>query len=154
MKKATLPWKLTSPAAKVARRKKTKKAADLVLKVAYEILDDIIAPTVGIRGAWADLFLATPSTYLSNATKVAREQRKKIVTEVARRYGGDVYGIAHAWNQPLALFALAALSQSGYVRSEGSGKKTRKLTAKDAWAHLDYEDKRLARERKARAASS
>lgn len=139
MKKATKP---KSP---------NRKAADRVLKVAYEILDDIIAPTVGIKGIWANLFMAEPSTYLSDKTKVASEQRKKIITKVARRYGAQEYALAHAWRQPIALFALVAMSQSGYVVSEGSGKKTRKLTAKDAWEYLDNEDRKLASERRARA---
>jgi hypothetical protein len=124
------------------------RASGLVCRVAYEILDEIICPITGIEAAWADVFMAEPCLYVSDKKKVAVEQRKKIITQVAKRYGGDVYAIAHAWRQPLALFALVAMSAAGYVSSAGTGKRTKKLTAKDAWAYLEHQDKRAAKTRR------
>jgi len=120
------------------------KASDLVIKTAHEILEEIIAPVVGINGVWADVFQAEPSLYVSNQRRKASEQRKKIITKVARRYNAQEYALAHVWRQPLALFALVAMSKSNYMRSDGKDKK-RRLTANDAWEYLDYQDKRLAR---------
>lgn len=133
-------------------RSDTRKAADLVIKVAFEILDEIICPIVGIRGVWADPFMAEPSLYLTGGRKDVAK-RKKIIIETARRFGSDEYSLARAWRQPLVIFALAAMSKGGYVRSYGKGKE-RKLTAKDAWELLKHEDERLARlarERKRKA---
>jgi len=126
------------------RRESLKQAADHVCEIAYEILDEIICPIVGMKGVWADIFQAEPSLYVSDKKKIAVEQRKKIITKVAKKYGADEYALAQAWRQPLALFALVAMSHSGYIRSSGKG-KDRKLTAKDAWEHLAGMDKKLAK---------
>jgi len=132
---------------KVRKHTHHKHAANLVLDVAEEILDEIIAPTVGIKGVWADFFLATPSTYTSDRRGDAVAQRKKIILAVAKRYDGDVYALARAWRQPLALFAVVAMSQVHYTSSTGKG-KSRRPGAKEAWELLAEEDKRLARQRK------
>jgi len=132
---------------KVVERLRLRQTADRVLEVASEILDEIIAPTVGIKGVWADFFLATPSTYTSDRRGDAVAQRKKIILAVAKRYGGDVYALARAWRQPLALFAVVAMSQVHYTSSTGKG-KSRRPGAKEAWELLTEEDKRLARQRK------
>jgi hypothetical protein len=132
-------------------REKFKEAADHVCDVACEILDEIIAPTVGIEAFYADIFVAEPRLYLSDKKRLAAKQRKKIITKVAKRYGGDEYALARVWDQPLALFAVVAMSRTSYTSSTGDG-KIRKHTAKDAWEHLAYCDKILTKSRRAEKA--
>ena len=120
-----------------------KAAHDTVDRVAYEILDEIVCPVVGIRGVWADITRVEISTYLERPGREATRQRKEIITRIAKRYGASEYALAQVWAQPLALVALVAAGRSSYRSYGKDDKKLRELTADDAWKSLAYRDERL-----------
>ncbi len=133
-------------------RDRAKSAHDEVMRVGYEILDEIVCPVVGIKGVWADLTQAELSLYLDSRRREAVRQRKAIITKIARRYGASEYSLAMVWDKPVALVALVAMGRSAYERHE-EGKKARPVPNKEAWSLLARMDKRINARRRARQAS-
>jgi len=120
-----------------------KSAEDMVTRVAYEILDEIVCPVVGIKDVWADVTKAEIPLYLESQGREATRQRKEIITRIAKRYGASEYAIAQAWRQPLAIVALVAMGRGSFRSYGKDDKKGRELTADDAWKSLAYDDERL-----------
>lgn len=120
------------------------KAAETeVMRVAYEILDEIVCPVVGIKGAWADLTQAEIPLYLDSSKREATRQRKEIITKIAKRYGASEYSLAQVWRQPLALVALVAMGRGVYRRYADGDKKGKAVPPDQAWSYLAYADERL-----------
>lgn len=111
--------------------------------VAYEILDQIVCPVVGIKGCWADVNQADITCYLSYDKRKAAKQRKEIITRIASRYGASEYMLANVWKKPLVHVALVAMGRGRYVTFKNGSKKGTPVPESDAWVHLAHEDERL-----------
>ena len=117
--------------------------ARAVDKVAYEILDEIVCPVVGIKGCWADVTQAEIPLYLSDVKREAVRQRKEIITRIAKRYGASEYALSTVWRQPIALVALVAMGQGAYRSYAEGDKEGKAIPAEDAWSHLASTDEHL-----------
>ena len=83
----------------------------LIGKIGYEILDDIVAPTVGISGIVADLYLADVPTYTSDES-----EDEIIINRFIEKYNIDSeLGWEYFINMPIALLALYVLENTDYI---------------------------------------
>ena len=117
--------------------------ARAVDKVAYEILDEIVCPVVGIKGVYADITQAEIALYLSDTKREAVRQRKEIIARIAKRYGASEYALSTVWHQPIALVALVAMGKGEYRSYAEGDKKGRAIPAEEAWACLAHTDEHI-----------
>lgn len=85
----------------------------LIGKIGYEILDDIIGPTLGISGIVADLYLADVPTYTSDEA-----EDEIIINLFIEKYGIDnTCGWEYLAKMPIALLALYVLENTDYLQT-------------------------------------
>jgi hypothetical protein len=83
----------------------------LVGKIGYEILDEVIGPTVGISSIVADLYLADVETYTTDY-----QETERVYEEFMKHFDiKNEAGCEYFKNMPIALLALYVMENTHYI---------------------------------------
>lgn len=89
-----------------------KQLVDRVVKLAYEVLNDVILPMCDIEGAFADPYLASIDCYTCSIRGNEDKLEQEIVDAIIKKYNLNEYAPISGFT-PLALIALIIIDKGG-----------------------------------------